>query len=76
MSTARAPRAAETEHLTGVLDRERARFARDPGAARKLVGTIDAVLTQLCIRYKLRPLTTDANFAPIAEHEPLERWTP
>jgi predicted nucleic acid-binding protein len=40
------------------------------------VGTIDAILAQLCIRYELRLLTTDANFARIAEHEPLERWTP
>ena len=40
------------------------------------VGTIDAILTRLCIRYELRLLTTDADFARIAEHEPLERWTP
>jgi len=39
------------------------------------VGTIDAILAQLCIRYELRFLTTDADFARIAEHEPLERWT-
>ncbi len=39
------------------------------------VGTIDAILAQLCIRYELRLLTTDADFARIAEHEPLERWT-
>lgn len=40
------------------------------------VGTIDAILAQLCIRYELRLLTTDEDFARIAEHEPLERWTP
>jgi hypothetical protein len=40
------------------------------------VGTIAAILAQLCIRYELRLLTTDADFARIAEHEPLERWTP
>lgn len=40
------------------------------------VGTIDAILAQLCIRYELRLLTTDADFVRIAEHEPLERWTP
>lgn len=40
------------------------------------VGTIDAILAQLCIRYELRLLTTDADFARIAEHEPLERWMP
>jgi len=40
------------------------------------VGTIDAVLAQLCIRYELRLLTTDADFARIAEREPLECWAP
>ncbi len=40
------------------------------------VGTIDAVLAQLCIRYELRLLTTDADFARIAEYEPLEHWMP
>lgn len=40
------------------------------------VGTIDAVLAQLCIRYELRLLTTDADFARIAEEEPLEQWKP
>jgi hypothetical protein len=40
------------------------------------VGTIDAILAQLCMRYELRLRTTDAEFARIAEHEPLERWTP
>ena len=38
------------------------------------VGTIDAILAQLCLRYELRLLTTDADFARIAEHEPLECW--
>jgi predicted nucleic acid-binding protein len=40
------------------------------------VGTIDAILAQICIRYELRLLTTDADFSRIAEHEPLECWTP
>jgi predicted nucleic acid-binding protein len=40
------------------------------------VGTIDAILAQLCIRYELRLLTTDADFSRIAEHDPLECWTP
>jgi predicted nucleic acid-binding protein len=40
------------------------------------IGTIDAILAQLCIRYELRLLTTDADFARIAEHEPLARWLP
>ena len=40
------------------------------------VGTIDAILAQLCIRYELCLLTTDADFARVAEREPLERWAP
>ena len=40
------------------------------------VGTIAAILALLCIRYELRLLTTDADFGRIAEHEPLERWSP
>ena len=40
------------------------------------VGTIDAILAQICIRYEIRLLTTDADFTRIAEHEPLECWTP
>ena len=40
------------------------------------IGAIDAVLAQLCIRYELWLLTTDADFARITEHEPLECWTP
>jgi predicted nucleic acid-binding protein len=40
------------------------------------VGTIDAILAQLCVRYELRLLTNDIDFARIAEHEPLECWTP
>jgi len=40
------------------------------------VKTIDAILAQLCIRYELRLLTTDTDFLRIADHEPLERWTP
>lgn len=39
------------------------------------VGTIDAILAQLCIRYELRLPTTDGDFARIAEREPLEVWT-
>ncbi|HTF34154.1 MAG TPA: PIN domain-containing protein [Myxococcota bacterium] len=40
------------------------------------VGTIDAILAQLCIRHELQLLTTDADFARIAEQEPLRRWSP
>jgi len=38
------------------------------------IGTIDAVLAQLCIRHELELLTTDADLARIAEQEPLQRW--
>lgn len=34
------------------------------------------IVAQLCIRYELRLLTTHADFARIAQQEPLERWTP
>jgi predicted nucleic acid-binding protein len=40
------------------------------------VGTIDAILAQLCIRHELHLLTIDADFARLAEHEPLRRWSP
>jgi len=38
------------------------------------VGTIDAILAQLCIHYELRLLTADPDFACIAEYEPLQLW--
>lgn len=38
------------------------------------VGTIDAVLAQLCIRHRLTLLTTDRDFERIAGVEPLEVW--
>jgi hypothetical protein len=38
------------------------------------IGTIDALLAQLCIRHELELLTTDADFARIAEQEPLRCW--
>lgn len=38
------------------------------------VGTIDALIAQLCIRYELTMLTTDADFARIAEHHSLWVW--
>ena len=37
-------------------------------------GTIDALLAQLCIRHDLTMLTTDQDFAHIAEHSPLRIW--
>jgi hypothetical protein len=40
------------------------------------IGTIDAVLAQLCIRHELALLTTDADFVRIAEQEPLRCWRP
>lgn len=38
------------------------------------VGTIDALLVGLCIRFELTLLTTDADFRRIARHHPLGLW--
>jgi predicted nucleic acid-binding protein len=38
------------------------------------VGTIDAILAQLCIRHDLTLLTTDKDFAGIATHAALRLW--
>ena len=40
------------------------------------VGTIDAILAQLCIRHDMVLLTTDKDFAGIAAHTPLRIWKP
>lgn len=39
------------------------------------VGTIDALLAQLCIRHGLTLLTTDGDFAQIARREKLRLWS-
>ena len=38
------------------------------------IGTIDALLAQLCLRHKLTLLTTDNDFIRVASHCPLEVW--
>ena len=38
------------------------------------VGTIDALLAQLCIHHNLEMLTTDSDFAHIAQHCSLRIW--
>ena len=38
------------------------------------VGTIDALLAQLCIRHELKLLTTDNDFKRLAAHCPLQVW--
>jgi len=38
------------------------------------IGTIDALLAQLCIRRELTMLSIDADFARIAERHPLDLW--
>ncbi len=38
------------------------------------IGTIDAVIAQLCIRHDLRLLTTDNDFVVAARHCPLRVW--
>ena len=40
------------------------------------VGTIDALLAQLCIRHVLVMLTTDHDFGRIADWTPLRLWHP
>lgn len=40
------------------------------------VGTIDAILAQLCIRHDLTLLTTDNDFAGVAAHTSLRLWKP
>jgi predicted nucleic acid-binding protein len=39
------------------------------------VGTIDALLAQLCIRHDLILLTTDRDFSHMAQHESLKLWS-
>ena len=38
------------------------------------VGTIDALLAQLCVRYELTLLTTDHDFQSVARHVALRVW--
>jgi predicted nucleic acid-binding protein len=38
------------------------------------IGTIDALLAQLCLRHNLTMLTTDGDFPVIAEHCALKLW--
>jgi predicted nucleic acid-binding protein len=38
------------------------------------IGTIDALLAQLCIRHDLTMLTSDEDFGRIARHSPLQLW--
>jgi predicted nucleic acid-binding protein len=40
------------------------------------IGTIDALLAQLCVRHDLTLLTTDGDFALAAKHCPLRVWKP
>lgn len=40
------------------------------------VGTIDALLAQLCIRHDLTMLTADKDFRGIADHSTLKLWNP
>lgn len=38
------------------------------------IGTIDALLAQLCVRHALTLLTTDKDFIHVAAHSPLRLW--
>lgn len=40
------------------------------------IGTIDALLAELCIRHDLVMLTTDADFPRVARLHDLRVWTP
>ena len=40
------------------------------------VGTIDALLAQLCIRHELTMLTADKDFSLVAKHSALAVWRP
>lgn len=40
------------------------------------IGTIDALLAQLCIRHRLTLLTTDRDFHRVARHAALRVWQP
>jgi len=40
------------------------------------VGTIDALLAQLCVRHRLTMLTTDRDFAAMARVRPFALWRP
>jgi predicted nucleic acid-binding protein len=39
------------------------------------IGTIDALLAQLCMRHDLTILTTDKDFRHVADHSVLKVWT-
>ncbi|MGQ0655826.1 MAG: PIN domain-containing protein [Betaproteobacteria bacterium] len=39
------------------------------------IGTIDALLAQLCVHHDLTLLTTDDDFIRIGSHCPLRLWT-
>jgi predicted nucleic acid-binding protein len=39
------------------------------------IGTIDALLAQLCLRHDLAMLTTDRDFRHLSRHCPLKLWT-
>jgi predicted nucleic acid-binding protein len=38
------------------------------------IGTIDALLAQLCVRHELTLLSTDEDFVHMAKHCPLQIW--
>jgi len=40
------------------------------------LGTVDALIAQLCIRHGLTLLTTDGDFTHAANHVPLRVWSP
>jgi predicted nucleic acid-binding protein len=53
-----------------------AELRNECGRAGVQLGTIDALLAQLCIRHTLTLLTTDRDFSNAASHCPLRVWKP
>jgi predicted nucleic acid-binding protein len=63
--------------LTGLPRRRRASQSLSPfGCSDVQIGTIDALLAQLCIRHDLTLLTTDGVFTLAAKHSVLRVWKP
>jgi predicted nucleic acid-binding protein len=59
-----------TDHIEAATLRNRCRRAGIQ------VGTVDALLAQLCIRHDLMMLTADTGFRHVATHSDLRLWPP
>ena len=80
----RALEAGELVLTTGLVLQELLQGRRDHVDAAELrnkcrrggvqIGTIDALLAQLCLRHDLTMLATDKDFRSMARHCPLKLW--